>query len=831
MATRNKAKTENKVDQSGIIKILWIAVLAGLLVMCATFVMISMTQMPDTKELENPRFEESSLIYSSDQDEIGRYYVKNRDLVSFEDLNSLIVDALVATEDERFFEHSGIDTRGTIRAFAYLGQRGGASTITQQLAKLFFVNRSRSTFKRLWQKLKEWTIAVQFEKRYTKEEIIAMYLNKAEYPYNSYGIGAASQTYFGKTQQKLSLDEAAILVGMLKSPFYYNPKSFPENAKKRRNIVLKQMLRNRFITQVEYDEYSVKDIDLSNFKKSLHYDGLAPYFRFELTKWLKDLLNDDAFQKPDGTKYDIYRDGLKIYTTLDSRMQQHAEDAMEEHMESQQKKFFAHWKGKDPWTDKKEKSSLEYRKSDFNRMVRDSERYQNLKARYMTEVISAISEEVDDTQWRAIDIMRMVRENASKGHLSDLVKQRTITKEQSVTYKEIMKSSHWDRLLSQWRALEQKSRTDFSVEREMTVFAYNEAGEKTVKMSPLDSIRYHAMHLQIGSMSIEPSTGHIKTWVGGIGNKYFQFDHVNKNGKRQVGSTFKPFLYATAVSELAMSPCRRVADSRYEIARGEGSFGLMKTWSPKNSDNKFTNQELTLKEGLRLSKNSISVWLMIQLGSVSIVKDLVAEMGIDRDRLADGPAIALGASNLSVWEMTGAYGTFANNGMYTEPMMVTRIEDGQGRVIYNATTVQERALSEDTNYAMVNMLEYASSEVKSRPLTEFGGKTGTTNDFTDGWFMGITPNLVVGTWVGGEKPWVRFTTAPAGYGSQMARPYFLEFMKKIERDDRLNFDTSAKFYVPENIEIEVDCSKYDSLYYKDLPVEPALIEDEFEDEF
>ena len=832
MSKNKKSKTsENQFDQSGIVKILWIAVFAGLLVMCATFIMISMTQMPDTNELENPKFEESSLIYSSDDAELGRYYVKNRDLVTFEDLNPLIVDALIATEDERFFEHSGIDTRGTIRAFAYMGKRGGASTITQQLAKLFFVNRSRSTFKRLWQKLKEWTIAVQFEKRYTKEEICAMYLNKAEYPYNSYGIGAASQTYFGKKQEDISLDQAAILVGMLKSPFYYNPKSFPENAKKRRNIVMKQMLRNRYITQDEYDEYAAKEINMDDFKKSLHYDGLAPYFRFELTKWLKDLLSKDAFQKPDGTKYDIYSDGLKIYTTLDSRMQRHAEEAMEDHMATVQKNFFTHWKGRDPWTDKNEKASLDLRKSDFNNMVRGSERFQNLKSKYMSEVITAVSDEVSDTKWRDIDVMRMIREHAKTGHLAQLVRQKTITKSQASTYKEIMKSSHWERLLSQWRALEKKSKKVFSVEREMTVFAYSPSGEKTVTMSPLDSIRYHAMHLHIGSMSVEPQTGHIKTWVGGIGNKYFQFDHVNNKGKRQVGSTFKPFLYATAVSQLAMSPCRRVSDSRYEIPRGESNFKLLKTWSPENSDGKFTNEKMTLNEALKQSKNSISVWLMIQLGSVSIVKDLVEQMGIDRNRVADGPAMALGASNLSVWEMTGAYSTFANNGIYTEPQMVVRIEDSRGRVIYNAAAVQDRALSEDTNYAMVNMLKHASSSVRNNIAVEFGGKTGTTNDFTDGWFMGITPNLVVGTWVGGEKPWVHFRTAPLGYGSQMARPYFIEFIERIERDDRLKFDSEATFFIPEDMEIEVDCSKYDSLYYRDLPAEPELIEDEFEDEF
>lgn len=827
MAT--KKQTTPNTEDSGIVPILWIAAFAGVLLACAMFVLIAMTQMPDTVELENPKFEESSVIYTSDQQELGKYYVKNRDLVSFEELNPLLVDALIATEDERFYKHSGIDLRGLVRAVVHFGKDGGASTITQQLAKLFFVNRSRSTIKRLWQKLKEWTIAVQFEKRYTKEEIIAMYLNKAEFPYNSFGIGAASQTYFGKSQDKLTVDEAAILIGMLKSPYYYNPKVFPENAMKRRNVVLKQMLRNRYLTQEQYAALSVKEIDLSGYKNSVHYDGLAPYFRFELTRWLKDLLDNEAFMKVDGTKYDIYRDGLNIYTTIDYRMQKHAEDAMMIHMDDIQKKYFRHWQDKDPWTYKAEGDELESRKSDFNRMIRETDRYKSLKQHYLGEVINEVSNEIPDTRWDNIDFLRMSREKSKPGHLADLIRSKVITKDQAKTYKEIMSSSHWEKLIGQWRKLEEKSKKVFSTKRQMQVFAYNDKGEKTAEMSPLDSVKYHAMHMQIGSMSVEPSTGHIKTWVGGIGNKYFQFDHVNDRGKRQIGSTFKPFIYATAIETQAISPCRRVADSRYSINAGE--FGLVKSWSPDNADGKFTNEELTLKEGLRLSRNSITVWLIKQLGNVDIVKAIVENMGIDRRRLANGPAIALGASDLSVMEMTGAYTTFANNGVYTAPIMVTRVEDKNGRVIYNATSSQQRALNESTNYAMIDMFKYATKNHSFKLKTEFGGKTGTTNDFVDGWFMGVTPNLVVGTWVGGEKSWIRFRSSDLGYGGVMARPYFFEFMQRVERDKVLGFDTEAKFFVPEELGIELDCSKYDSLYYKETPVAEELIEEEFEEEF
>ncbi len=813
-----------------IIKWMWLSALGSLIIAAGIFVFIAATQMPDTQELENPRIEESSQVYSADGEVFGRYYIKNREIVSFDDLNPYLVDALVATEDERYYNHSGIDMWSFARAVAFLGRDGGGSTITQQLAKQFFVKKSRSTIKRLWQKLKEWTIAVEFERRYTKEEIIAMYLNKSEFPYNSFGVGAASRTYFDKDQKDLTQDEAAVLIAMLKSPYRYNPRRFPERSKARRNIVLGQMLKNQYINKSEYDELTALELDVTSFKETLHYKGIAPYFRKELTKWLKDLLKQDAFLKSDGTKYDIYGDGLKIYTTIDSRMQAHAEAAMKEHMEQLQKNFFNHWEDEDPWTYDTDKKTRAIRKNKFNYSIRTSERYQSLKKKYLSAIIEEISSDLETSNWGTLDIITMMKEQSTPGTLAKKVKNRSLAKNTSKMYKSIMNHERWPELEKQWKLMEKASKKEFSTKRKMKVFAYNAKGEKEVNMSPIDSVRYHQMHMQLGSMSVEPSTGHIKTWVGGIDNKYFQFDHVNDRGQRQVGSTFKPFLYATAISQLAMSPCLRVADIPCSIPAGDSDWGLRDAWLPNNSDGKHTGLEITLKEGLAKSKNSISCWLIKQLRSVDNIKEICGNMGIKSERIASGPAAALGASNLSVFEMTGAYTTFANNGVYTEPIFVTRIEDNRGKVIYNASASQESALDESTNYAMVDMLQNNEHLRAAKLNTTFGGKTGTTNNFTDGWFMGITPELVVGTWVGGDNSWIRFRTSPLGYGSQMARPFFFEFMKRVERDKSLDWNSDVSFYTPEELEVTVDCGVYDSLFYN-APVDQEPIEEEPDDEF
>ena len=815
-----------------IVKYFWFALIIGLIILAAVFVFISKTQMPDTEELENPNFEYASIIYDEDIKEIGRYYKYNREWVYYESLNPHIINALISTEDERYYRHSGIDPKGTLRAFAYLGTKGGASTITQQLAKLFFTERASSKIRRLTQKLKEWSIAVQFEKRYTKEEILAMYLNKFEFINGAHGIQAAAQTYFGKNQDKLAVEEAAVLVGMLQNPSRFNPMRFLERSTHRRNIVLSQMLRHGHITQDEFDAIKTEAIDISNFKRDVHYEGLAPYFRSSLTSYLKNILKQDQYLKSDGTQYDIYKDGLKIYSTLNIKMQRHAEAAQAKHMKNIQSKYFDLWENKDPWTYDATDYQKKIRLDALNKKVRDSDRFLRLRSHFLTGVSSKILSAYPKARLWDTDIIRMLKIAKNADYSNELLKDNIINRGQATTYKSIINSIHWDELKTQWSTLNAKAKSAFNKEVKMTVYDYESGKDKTSSMTPMDSIRYHNMHMQIGSVSIDPRNGNVKAWVGGINNKYFQYDHVTSD--RQVGSTFKPFLYATALYQQSMSPCQPVQDIQYTIPAGDPNFGLLDAWSPSNSRGTFTGRNVTLKEGLKKSLNSVSIWLMMQLGNPVPVRNLANEMGIDKNKIPNVPSIALGSAELNVFEMTGAYCAFANNGVYNKPIFVTKIEDKDGRVIYNAIPERRKVYPENYNYAMVDMLKYASSFIANKLESEVGGKTGTTNDYVDGWFMGITPNLVTGTWVGGEDPWIRFLNIEQGQGGVMARPYFVEYMQRIEGDKTLKHDTQARFVIPTSDQITVDCSLYDVPEVKPMENDSTSkeeIEEEFDEEF
>ena len=815
---------------SNLTKFLWLALIAGLIILAAIFVVISKTYMPDTEELENPNFEYASIIYDENLKELGRYYKYNREWVYFESLNTAIVDALISTEDERYFSHSGIDPKGTVRAFAYLGSKGGASTISQQLAKLFFTNVGGSKFKRLLQKLKEWSIAVQFEKRYTKEEIIAMYLNKFDFINGAHGIQAASQTYFGKNQKDLKVEEAALLVGMLQNPSRYNPKRFGERATHRRNVILSQMMRNNKLSQSDFDKLKEMPLDVSNFKRDVHYEGAAPYFRSSLSIHLKKLLKEKKYLKPDGTRYDIYRDGLKIYTTLNLEIQKHAEAARSKHMSKIQERYFNLWDDKDPWTHEANDYQKKIRLESLNKKVRESERFLNLRNKYLTDISSKILSAYPKARLWDADILRMIKIGKDSKYSNELLKDNIIRRDQAKLYMSIIESSYWDDLKQQWRNLNDAAKEVFNKKTEMNVYDHETNKEKLVTMTPLDSIKFHNMHMQIGSVSIDPKNGNVKAWVGGINNKYFQYDHVTSN--RQVGSTFKPFLYATAIYHQSMSPCQPVQDIQYTIPAGDPNFGLMDSWSPSNSRGTFTRQYVTLKEGLKKSLNSVSIWLMMQLKNPNPVRELANNMGIPKNKIPNVPSIALGAADLNVFEMTSAYCSFANNGVYNKPTFITKIEDKDGRVIYTAIPERRKVYPENYNYAMVDMLKYASSAIDWAVESEVGGKTGTTNDYVDGWFMGITPNLVTGTWVGGEDPWIRFLNIEQGQGGVMARPYFVELMQRIEGDSKLKFDKDARFTIPEKDPITVDCTLYD------VPKVPVLNskdslgqEEEFEEEF
>ena len=797
---------------SSFIKWLWVILITGTLCFFAAFILVSFTKMPDTEELENPKYEEASIIYSREKKEIGRWFRFNRQIVNYEDLNPHLVDALVATEDIRFDDHSGVDIRSTVRAVAFLGKKGGASTITQQLSKQFFTKRSRSTVKRIWQKMKEWVIAIEFEKRYTKGEIIAMYLNKFDFIDDSHGIAAAANTYFGKQQEELSVPEAATLIGMLKNPWVYNPVRHPDNMLGRRNVVLSQMRKYKKITEEEYKEYSEQTIDASAYKRSIHHDGVAPYFRSSLSKHVHAILEENNIKKPDGTDYNIYRDGIKVNTTLDYRMQKHAEASVKAHMQNLQKRYFTVWDGLDPWTYDATDEQKQIRKDGLNQLIRDSDRYSRMRTKYLSPILAKIKAEVPSARLRDIDIIRMLKEDSDNGYMVQLNRRKVISKDQIKSYKQIMGGNNFSQLKADWNTLNKATRKAFNTKTNMKIFAYTESGERDATMTPLDSIKYHRKHMQLGSVSIEPGTGYVRTWVGGIGNKYFKYDHTGSN--RQVGSTFKPFVYGTAISQ-GISPCQRVLDQQYSIPANDPNFGLIKSWSPQNSSGKFSGQTVTLLEALKKSLNSVSVKLMKDLGNVEPVREMAEYMGIEKKKIPKFPSIALGTPELNVLELTAAYSTFANNGMYIKPTFIESIEDKDGKVLYRSVPEKRRAINPSNNFAMVEMLKYAASFVHNKLDIEFGGKTGTTNDYVDGWFMGITPELVVGTWVGGEDTWIRFLSLADGQGGVMARPYFIDFMQRIERDPNITFDSSRKFEVPEGELRVTDCAQYDILRKED----------------
>ncbi len=825
-----------------LMRLLWIGLALAILALILFFFFLSRTNLPSLQELENPKSELASQIYGDNMEVLGRYYIENRVPVSYQQLSKNLVNALVATEDERYYNHSGIDIEALGRVVfktVVLGKdAGGGSTITQQLAKLLFTGKPGSGIERALQKFKEWIIAIRLERNYTKEEIIAMYLNKFDFINDGDGIKAAAEIYFAKSQDSLDVEEAATLVGMLKNPWFYNPKRFPERSKERRNVVLFQMRKNGFLTNEQYESYKAKPLDMSQFKRSSQSEGLAPYYRAELAKDVRQLLANQT--NADGRPYNIYRDGLKIYTTIDPQLQRIAEREMTKHMASLQNNYFKHWKGKDPWKYKDSNTSaseMNIRESALTKLVRESDRYQALRSQYLSEIESELTTEIKDLNLRDIDIERVLNESKKPGHIAELLNKKFISNDMANNYRKILKSEHFSTLRSQWNKLQSAVRAQFKEPIKMTVFAYNDQMQKDTVMSPIDSIKYLRMFLQIGSLAVDPYSGEIKAWVGGVDHRWFKFDHIRS--RRQVGSTFKPFVYATAISRQGFSPCFKVEDMPYTITPGESNFDLIKDWAPSNSDGKWTYQSLTLRDALRVSKNSITVYLLKQIGSVEPVISMLDGMGIEKDaKYANGqpiiprvPSIVLGAADLMVWEMTGAYTTFANNGTYSEPYHIRKIEDKNGRVLYEKIPEQSLALKPEYNYVMLDMLRYNNSTAGgfNKIKTPTGGKTGTTNSFVDGWYMGVTPNLVVGTWVGGEERWIRFRSIEFGQGGRMARPFFQLLLEALEKDPKYNWDAMAQFKRPTgDIGIEMDCGAYNKL--NGLNTTDEQLDDGFGDE-
>lgn len=820
-----------------IIRWTWRLLLGGAAAVALLFLVISMTAIPSFRELEDPSSAVASEVLANNNELLGRYFVENRVPVPYEDLSPHLVSALISTEDERFRSHCGIDGRAVARVvFRTMLLRdqsaGGGSTVTQQLAKMLYSDRDfeglnsvQKMVKLVYMKLREWITAVKLERAYTKEEIISMYLNQFNFINNAYGIHAAAEVYFNKDQESLNIQESAILIGMLKNPSYYNPNRHPDRAIKRRWVVLSQMKRNGFITESQYDSLKVLPLGLQ-FKQVTFTDDKAPYLCDYLEKIVRDsLLELPECRRRDGSKYDIYRDGLKIYTTIDPAYQRHAEAAMQEQMKKLQTRFFQVWKGRDPWAYRSGDATdeeIQGRKESLWKLVREGDRFAILWPKFMDAVAEKIKSRYT-FELRAVDVERMLNEEKTPGAIAKMLiakPQPFVSTEQATAYRRIMNGKEWAEVKAQYRALTAAVKKQYAQPVKMKVFTWNSPKlEKDTVMTPMDSLRYHRMFLQTGLLAVDPTSAEIKAWVGGVNFKYFQYDHIMT--RRQVGSTFKPFVYATAIAQQGISPCYEVYDNPVTIPGRYMNFQHVSDWTPKNSTGAYSGVRLNLKEGLKNSVNTVSAFLMKQLGDTEPVRGLCDKMGIDSAKQANGrylilpgsPSMCLGAADLTPYEMTGAYAAFANKGMYSMPFVIRKIEDKNGRVLWRSVPEEHAALAANADWVMLEMLQY---NVKGAPgintlKSQVGGKTGTTNDYTDGWFMGVTPRLVVGTWVGGEDRWIRFLSLADGQGARMARPIFASFINRLEKDPKSSYDFNARFVRPPgDLGIETNCAAYES---------------------
>jgi len=796
-----------------------------------TFVLICFSDLPSFEDLENPNYDLASVIYDVKGKPFGRYYIEDRVAVEYNQVSENIKKALIITEDDRFYSHSGIDLRALMRVgfktiLLQQENAGGGSTITQQLAKLLYKRpdtRKMSTplkwFTLINSKLKEWVIAVKLEKSYTKEEIMMMYLNKFEFINGAHGIEAAAQIYFNKKQDSLSIDEAATLIGMLKNPSLYNPKRFPEKCKERRNQVLSLLFDNDYIDKSAFDSLSGKNIDMSGFARKTQSEGPAPYFRAELTKYLKDLLTKQNIKKSDGSEYNVFTDGLKIYTSIDLTYQKYAEEAVWEHMKWNQKRYWQVWKKRDPWTYDADHYQKKIRADILESQNKSSDRYLALRTKFMGEILNQVQEKYENIPMSdlviktldSIDNNLSTYHNATKyGNLNVVYQDR---------YNRLINNELWPVLIKKYAELQEAYNKEFSTKVMMKVFDYVTGEEKEVEMTPYDSVRYHKMHLQAGFLAVEPATGHVKAWVGGVNHKYFKYDHATM--RRSVGSTMKPFVYTQAMAVANISPCQEFDDIQYTISPGDGSFDMIESWSPANAINEFTGNKYNLFHGLLYSKNSITVKLLKEMGTVGPVRDLLHNLGIDKNlRLENGrlavpslPSICLGAVDLTLMEMTGAYSAFSNNGTYVQPIFVLRIEDKNGKVIYQGIPKRKSAINPLYNSVMLAMLKNnVGGKFSLTVKSKIGGKTGTTNDYADGWFMGVTPTLVTGTWTGGDDKWIRFLTLEEGQGYIMARPISELFFQKLEKDANCGYDWKADFPVPPpGFDEMINCDQYKTI--------------------
>ncbi len=684
-------------------------------------------ELPSFRDLENPKSNQASVIYTSDKTELGNYFVQNRSNITYKEVSPNVINALISTEDERFKDHSGIDFKRTFTIFLYnfIGKKQGGSTITQQLALNLFSDegRARSFFKRIPQKLRELIVAIKLERNYTKEEIITMYLNTVEFGNNSYGIKAAARTYFNTTPAKLSAPQAATLVGILKGVTLYSPTRNPDRSLGRRNLILNKMYEADYISQDVYQAAKEKGLQL-HFRPTNHNEGLATYFRAILKQDIQKTFTKLSITKADGTTYDLDRDGLKIYTTIDSKMQLYAEQAQKEYMKELQAQFNSHWKGRD----------------------------------------------------------------AFKGN-ENLIKQGMRRSDRYAALKEEGKS-------------EEEINADFKKPVKMQIFSWR--GNIDTTMTPIDSIKYYKMFLRNSMMAMDPENGEVRAWVGGIDFEHFKYDQV-KMGTRQVGSTAKPFTYAVGIDN-GYSPCYQVENVPYTVT------GYGEPWTPRGYGS--IPGYLTLRKALANSQNYITAWVMQQVGPTAVAT-LAKRMGITSD-IPPYPSIALGSFEASVYDMVGAYSAFVNHGVWTEPIYLTRIEDKNGNTLYERKPKVVQALNEQTAYVMTYMLKGVVEQgtgvrlrYKYGLTNPIGGKTGTTNDNSDGWFMGITPKLVAGVWTGCEDRAIHFRSTNLGEGANTALPIFALFLKKVYADESLGIKRNIDFPQPKNgVSITLDCGQY-----------------------
>ncbi len=681
-------------------------------------------ELPKIEELENPKSSLATEVISSDGVVMGKYYIENRSNETFQSLGPNLVNALIATEDIRFYNHSGIDFRGVFTGFFYnlVEKKRGASTITQQLAKNLFPRKKfNNFFNRAITKLKEWVVAVRLEERYTKEEIITMYFNTVQFAGNAFGVKSAAKIFFNKKPNELAVEEAALLVGILKGIGMYDPIRHYDRALTRRNTVLSQMNKYDFLEDVAFEKLRKKPIDI-HYTSDDHSEGLATYFREYLRQEIRDWAEENGF--------DIYKDGLKIYTTIDSKMQAAAEESLKDHLKNLQGEFNRHWKGREP----------------------------------------------------------------AKEEMPKLLEQA-------------MKKTDRYRLMRGAGASDEDIKTAFAQPHKMKVFSCR--GVLDTSMTPLDSIKYYKKMLMSGFMAMDPHNGQIKAWVGGQDYKYFKYDHVNPHSTRQVGSSFKPFVYTLAVDN-GFSPCTTIPNQPV-------TFEDFDNWTPNNSEG-IKGKEFTMYKGLALSVNYGVAWLLKQLGPQGPQKviDQARLMGI-KGKLEPYPSICLGVFDLSVFEMTGAFATFANKGIWTEPHYLLRITDKNGHELERFTPKTQEAMSEQTAYVMLKLLEGCvnhgtayDARGKYKIKGAAAGKTGTTQNNSDGWFMGITPNLVCGTWTGCEDRAVHFRSTDLGAGGHMAMPIWATFLNKLQ-DEKNGFKTAfpESFEAPKTkLTIEMDCTKF-----------------------